>query len=154
MKKLLLIFTSILLIICSPISKICFAANNENPAMLNDPPALQNIIARLMIKDIQKAVDNYYLEYLFNSPQIEVYEHKSSTKVLDIGYDSNNNLYLITIEVHPYIGAHNTIGHDRITFEISGSANVKVREFKHIKSFELVPWLKDELKKPFPADTY
>lgn len=152
MKKQLLLFLSVLLVMCFPVSNICFAASYNEPALTDNPAILQNIIARLMINDIQKAVDDYYLEYLTGSPQIEVYAPKSSTKIASVSFDSGNNLYIVTVEVEPYVGAHNPIGRDRIEFEIFGAGKSKVRSFKHLESFEIVPWLKDLQKKPFPKN--
>lgn len=128
------------------ISNICFAAN-PNPVLLNNPEGLQNVIARLIIEDIQKVVDDYYSEFLFSPPQIEVYESKSATKITDINFDTENNIYVITLEVKPYVGAHNTIGHDRIIFEIDGAGNVKFQKFQHLKSFDFPPWLTDNIRK-------
>lgn len=133
-----------------PVSNICFAA--EIPSLKDDPAILQNVIGRLMIQDIQKAVDDYYSDYTDYLPQVEVYSSKSTTKMLNLIYDIDNNVYIAVIEVKPYVTAHNTIGIDWITFEINGAGHIRVKDFKHIKSFEYPPWLNVKLKKPFPPN--
>jgi hypothetical protein len=46
----------------------------------------------------------------------------------------------IMLQVSPYLGAHNSIGTDLITFRIS-SGEVTVEKFEHIKSYPIPPWL-------------
>ncbi|MCR8643286.1 DUF3888 domain-containing protein [Paenibacillus sp. N1-5-1-14] len=41
--------------------------------------------------------------------------------------------FLTTIDVTPSIGAHNTIGKDRFTFEISPIVHVKLIDYAHLK---------------------
>lgn len=45
-------------------------------------------------------------------------------------------IFLIKIQVKPFVGAHNTIGIDNITIKVSPS-ETKVEKFEHIKSFPL-----------------
>ncbi|WP_374989636.1 DUF3888 domain-containing protein (plasmid) [Priestia megaterium] len=55
--------------------------------------------------------------------------------------------FLITIETKPSIGAHNPVGKDRFTFQISSDVpkmdGIKLIEFKHIKSYSIPPHLRD-----------
>ncbi|WP_427127801.1 DUF3888 domain-containing protein (plasmid) [Priestia megaterium] len=55
--------------------------------------------------------------------------------------------FLITIETQPSIGAHNSVGKDRFTFQINPSLSetdaIKLVKFKHIKSYSIPPHLRD-----------
>ena len=50
--------------------------------------------------------------------------------------------FLLKVQVEPFVGAHNTIGIDKITLSIS-PYGTKVEDFKHIKSFSLPPHLQN-----------
>lgn len=154
MKKYLIVLLSAMLVLFLPATNICFATASHNVNLVNDPAVLQNIITRLTLEDVQKAVDDYYSDYTEYLPRVEAYAPISSTKVLEVSYNTNENLYEVIMEVQPYVAAHNVIGQDKITLEINGSGNVKVTKFEHIKSFEYPPWLNQKLKKPFPKNSY
>lgn len=49
--------------------------------------------------------------------------------------------FLIKMQIWPFVGAHNTIGIDKITIRINPS-ETKVEQFEHIKSFSIPPHLK------------
>jgi hypothetical protein len=55
--------------------------------------------------------------------------------------------FLITIEAKPSIGAHNSVGKDRFTFQITPDVpkmnGIKLIEFKHIKSYSIPLHLRD-----------
>lgn len=50
---------------------------------------------------------------------------------------------LITFKTKPYLGAHNTIGIDEITFQASYTGNTSLIEYKHIQRFDLPKHLQD-----------
>ncbi|WP_061860381.1 DUF3888 domain-containing protein [Priestia megaterium] len=56
-------------------------------------------------------------------------------------------VFLITIETEPSIGAHNSVGKDRFTFQISplvpNMKGIKLMKFKHIKTYSIPPHLRD-----------
>ncbi len=87
---------------------------------------------------IDKAVDNYYEKNLGYSPGVAPWQ----TDVLSIerpnGY--RTFLFIVKLEVKPYLGAHNSIGVDHITIKVS-SGEVKVEKFEHIKDYPIPPCL-------------
>lgn len=54
-------------------------------------------------------------------------------------------IFLIKIQVKPFVGAHNTIGIDNITIKVS-PGETKVERFEHVKSFPLPSYLKESYK--------
>lgn len=154
MKKFLILTITLLVALCFAFSTVCFATSYEKPPLDEDPAILQNVICRLMMDDIQKAVEDYYSQYTDYLPTVEVYAPTSSTKITSLTYKASDNSYTVKIEVQPYVTAHNVVGQEEITFEIDASGNVKMVDYHHIKSFEYPPWLDVKLKKPFPENTY
>lgn len=90
----------------------------------------KDIIARLIEPYISKEIEKYYgRQYMYDL---------WSMKFLRIdrpnGYRSF--AFTITVEVQPFIGAHNTIGIDEMTIRIEGEIPT-IENFKHIKSFPI-----------------
>lgn len=98
----------------------------------------KDIIVTLIYPYIRDEVEKQYgqsLQYdLFDVKflKIERNEYRS--------YD-----FTIKLEIRPFVGAHNTAGIDNITMRIS-PMKTEVKEFKHIKSFEVAPHLKEYYK--------
>jgi hypothetical protein len=95
----------------------------------------KDIIASLITPYISKSVQGYYgHQYLFDL---------SSIKFLRIerpmGYRSF--LFIIKVQIMPFIGAHNVIGIDNVTIRIEGQ-NTKVEKFEHIKNFPIPEYLR------------
>ncbi len=95
------------------------------------------------LSDIQAAVDLHYADYYTTAPVVAYYV----IEVKDICSDQkeNSSIY-IKFHVMPYIGAHNTVGEDEITFMASYTGDVKLENYNHIKDYELPEHLKS-LKK-------
>jgi hypothetical protein len=55
--------------------------------------------------------------------------------------------FLITLEVRPYIGPHDTVGIDHITFKVRVNGEVTLEKFEHIKSFPIPQNLQGIIKK-------
>lgn len=106
----------------------------------------RDVITSLLVPYIQKEVNNYYKEYLTESPMIFAYSVDiiSAKRKYETGY-------LIELEViaHPYVGAHNTVGDERLIIETGGLGSVEVKKFEHIKSYPLPPHLQNIIKKPY-----
>ena len=47
----------------------------------------------------------------------------------------------------PYVGPHNSVGIDDITFKVNASGEVLMEKFEHIKSFDIAPNYKNIIKK-------
>ncbi|MBU3176848.1 DUF3888 domain-containing protein [Clostridium estertheticum] len=58
-------------------------------------------------------------------------------------------VFVIKMDVIPYVGPHLGVGVDRITITIDENAEAKVTKFEHIKSYylELPPNYQDIIKK-------
>lgn len=94
---------------------------------------------------IIEASDDFYDEYYTIAPIVNYY----SVFVKKI-YSDNRNSY-ITFKSEPYLGPHDTIGIDEITFSADYLGNVKVERFNHIISYHLPDNLKDLEKKRVPG---
>lgn len=89
----------------------------------------QDIFFTLLRPYISKAIVDYYgKSYNFDN---------WSTDILSVERPNGNRteLFIIKLQVNPYIGAHNTVGTDNITFIVSAGGNVKIEKFEHIKSY-------------------
>jgi hypothetical protein len=94
----------------------------------------KDIIASLIAPYIDKEIEKYYgRQYLYDL---------WSMKFLRIDRPNGYRTFVftITVEVHPFIGAHNTVGIDEMTIKIEGE-NPTVENFKHIKSFPIPKYL-------------
>jgi hypothetical protein len=90
----------------------------------------QDIFVTMLLPYIDKEVEKYYGEPFLVAP----YEVDVISINRPHGY--RTFIFEITLQLMPYEGAHNSVGLDQITLEVS-SRNVKVIEFKHLKSYDL-----------------
>ncbi len=94
----------------------------------------KDVIASLIAPYISKAIENYYHDqYLYDLGRVKFLQIERPS-----GYRSF--IFIIKVQVQPFIGAHNTIGVDNITIKIEGG-NPTVENFEHIKSFQIPPHL-------------
>lgn len=91
---------------------------------------------------IERAIGDYYSQFSI-SPM-------AGPAVVDIlsiervnGYQF---LFLVKLEVMPFIGPHIAVGVDRLTISMGTGGEVRIEKFEHIKSFELPPELKTTTK--------
>lgn len=106
----------------------------------------RDVVLSLLIPYMQKEIDNYYKEYLTESPTIAPY----SVDIISAKRKSGVG-YLIEIEViaHPYVGPHDPVGDDRMIIETGAFGSVEIKKFEHIKSYTL-PWnWQHIIKKPY-----
>lgn len=94
----------------------------------------EDVILSLLVPYMQKEINNYYKEYLTDLPTIAPY-------TVDIVNVKRISGYRIQLEViaHPYVGPHDTVGDDRMIIETGAFGSVEIKNFEHIKSYEL-PW--------------
>ena len=118
----------------------CYPVNANEEIEHDNLSNLNDIVLKLLVPQIQTTVDDFYSPYLTTSPIVVYY----MAKIVEI---KNNEL---SIEVFPYVGAHNSVGKDRITFDISNAGQVTLKSFIHIKSYALPPHLQSRIKKPLP----
>jgi hypothetical protein len=66
--------------------------------------------------------------------------HLDLSKILWVNQHSLTPfVFVIKVEVAPYIGPHNAVGIDHITFNVNPSGDVKLEKYEHIKSYEIQP---------------
>lgn len=154
MKKF--VFVISLLAVITSFSTPCSAYELviKEPPKIDQPQLTENskeiiyrdVITSLLVPYIQKEINNYYKEYLTESPMIFAYsvDIVSAKRKYKTGY-------LIELEViaHPYVGAHNTVGDERLIIETGGLGSVEIKKFEHIKSYPLPPHLQHIIKKPY-----
>lgn len=98
----------------------------------------KDIIATLIEPYITKEIEEHYgKKYQYDLFGLEFLKIERPN-----GYRSFS--FIIVIEVRPFIGAHNTLGIDEITIKIE-PGEVKVEKFKHLKSFPIPDYLKQEV---------
>lgn len=88
---------------------------------------------------IQEAVNNYYEMHTGYSPKVD----PCDPKIIYIGRPNGYRKFgfEIMLQVSPYLGAHNSIGTDLITFNVSSMGDVTIQKFEHIKDYPIPPWL-------------
>lgn len=98
----------------------------------------KDIIATFIEPYITKEIEKYYGKaYMYDLFDMEFLKIERPN-----GYRSFS--FIVTVEVRPFIGAHNTLGVDDIIIKIE-AGEVKVEKFKHIKSFPIPDYLKQEV---------
>ncbi len=143
MKRNIYIFILILAISLSPM--VCLGKENIleiNTQYVNyeipEPKAhsieetYQDIIMTLLAPHIIREVEKYYGK----DAEIDLF----SIKVLEAKrtVEHRGFKFKLKIQVDPFIGPHNTIGVDNLTFIIQPSG-VKLEKFEHIKSLIEIP---------------
>lgn len=120
--------------------KISKLPENSKEAIYRD------VSISLLIPHIQKEINNYYKDYLTELPIVFPY----SVDIVS-AKRKNGSGYLIELEViaHPFVGAINTVGDDRMIIETGAFGSVEIKKFEHIKSYPL-PWnWQHIIKKPY-----
>ncbi len=137
----------------SKLSTSIFSKENVLNIMQDQNKGIQSdsnmALINTYLKSIQDASDDFYDEYFTISPRIDYY----NVSVKEISLDNPTNpTSLITFISEPFVGPHDTVGTDEITFLVDYLGNIKLKEFKHIKSYSLPDNLKGLVKKPIPGD--
>ena len=120
----------------------------EQPKLTENSKGIiyRDMVISLLVPYMQKEINNYYKEYLFELPIIFPY----SVDIVNVEREGGSG-YLIKLEViaHPFVGPINTVGDDRIIIETGAFGSVEIKEFEHIKSYPL-PWnYQHIIKKPY-----
>ncbi|WP_250227341.1 DUF3888 domain-containing protein [Anaeropeptidivorans aminofermentans] len=143
---LLLILLDVILIFClfvkTNIEAVMTASIVETS---NTREKYNQLLVNTYLTKIEEASNDFYDEYYTTSPIINYY----SVFVKDI--TSNNTTYYVTFISEPYLGPHDTIGIDEITFSADYLGNVKPEKFNHIISYKLPDNLKELEKKRVPG---
>ncbi len=133
---------------------VVFSCNSPVYAQLNhlDPPKdskelkIQDILILLLGEEIEKAVNNYYSNYLTELPSVYPYQVDIVNVERVEGFPSFH--FLLTLELTPVVGPHIAVGKDRLTFEIAPiiPGDVKLIKFEHLETHELPPHWKGIIK--------
>ena len=149
MKKILFGISFLVGIVSFTTERSAYELFKKEPTQLTENSKeiiYRDVITSLLVPYIQKEVNNYYKEYLTEAPMIFAYSVDiiSAKRQYETGY-------LIELEViaHPYVGAHNTVGDERLIIETGGLGSVEVKKFEHIKSYPLPPHLQNIIKKAY-----
>lgn len=90
----------------------------------------KDIIASLIFPYIPIEIEKYYgQQYLYDLWNMKFLQ-------IDRPHGYRSFIFVIKVEIQPFIGAHNTIGIDDITIRIEGG-NTTVEKFEHLKSFQI-----------------
>ncbi|MDF2821418.1 MAG: hypothetical protein K0R15_1859 [Clostridiales bacterium] len=94
---------------------------------------------------ISEASENFYDEYYTINPVVNYY----SITVKE--FLSDARISLVTFTSNPYLGPHESIGIDEITFSADYIGHVQLEKFDHIISYHLPENLKSLEKKRAPG---
>lgn len=114
------------------------------PVLQESKPLENTALVRLFIDAIQEQSNLFYEPYYTVNPTIVDYW----TTVKSI--EENGPQIYVTFSTLPYIGPHDTIGEDEITFSINRSGEIAMVDFKHLKSYSLPDNLKSIEKGALP----
>lgn len=106
----------------------------ETPSKGSLEELYRDVFMTLLSPYIQEAVNDYYEENMGYSPYIALWQPDILSIERPDGY--RTFMFVIKLEVTPYLGAHYPVGVDHITIRIS-SGEVKVEKFEHIKSYPI-----------------
>ena len=133
------IFALILTLIVIPsstnaLAKTIYATSGFDVSTHSKEELYQDIYNTLLDPYIQNAIDAFYKKPV----SYDLFGIKTLQITRPQGYRTFT--FIIKIQLLPFVGAHNSIGMDNITFEIS-PGEVKLIKFEHIKDFPIPPYL-------------
>ena len=144
MKKSIIIAVVLLMLIgLTPV----YAISAEGPAESPSEDVYRELCLKLISPYVDKAVNNYYDEYLTYLPREDTWDYRVlSLETPHPGY----YYYTVKLEVLPYVGPHLTVGRDHITLKIDNRGAVEIVLFEHLESHELPPYYENIIKKKLP----
>lgn len=128
-------------------SQTQYISNNSQTLIEEQNEELyKNLFITLLYPHVEKAIHDYYDEYMTYLPGEAPYSYKflSIEKTPGLNYS-----YVIKLEVQPYVGPHLSVGVDHITLKID-LGKVTVERYEHLKSYELPPYYQGIFKKKLP----
>lgn len=151
---LLLLFCDVILICCLYVKRNLYQDKVMTTASMQSSDK-QNKYNQLLLNTyltrIMEASDDFYEEYYTSSPIVNYY----SVTVKEILSDKRDKrVSFVTFTSNPYIGPHDSVGIDEITFSADYFGNVKLENFNHIISYSLPDNLKSLEKKKVPGKYY
>ncbi len=129
-----------------------FYKSNREEVMLTSKIEISNIeekynqlLVNTYLTHIKEASNNFYAKYYTTPPIVNYYS------VFLKSITSDNDTYYVTFTSKPYLGPHDTIGIDEITFTADWHGSVKLDKFNHLISYHLPDNLKDLEKIKVPG---
>lgn len=107
-----------------------------------------SLLVNTYLTRIIEASDEFYKEYYAILPIVNYYSIQVKA------YLSDSRLSQITFTSLPYLGPHDTIGIDEITFTADYLGNVELKSFEHLESYHLPDNLRNLELKEFPEHYY
>ena len=118
----------------------CYAQTiNLYPTEDSKELMVKDILMLLLGEEIEKAVNDYYSEYLTETPLVYPYQVDIVNVERVGGFRTFH--FLITLETTPVVGPHISVGKDRLTLEIDPTipGQIKLKKFEHLETHELPP---------------
>ncbi len=143
MKKI--VFLVILVIFCVILSCIFYRKSVPCSSNTIERNKYDQAIINTYLDKISSASNDFYDEYYTKLPSVMYY----TVSIKDIVSEKSNSI--ITFNSYPYLGPHDTIGIDEITFVADYMGNVKLQSFNHIVSYHLPDNLRYLEKKIIPG---
>lgn len=113
----------------------------------------ETAIINTYFERIHDASIDFYDEYFTIEPRTDYYTITVKEITSEGQKDGTNNpTSLITFVCEPFVGPHDSIGRDEITFSADYTGVIELKEFKHIKSYTLPDNLKGLVKKKIPGE--
>ncbi|MFD0698141.1 DUF3888 domain-containing protein [Paenibacillus sp. GCM10027628] len=125
--KVLLFF---MLLLCVPFQTYASQSNEESTN--------RDLILTLLTPYISKEIEKYYDKTLKYPP---TYAPWFGTEITVKRTEPRRFEFLVTVKAEPYVGAHNSVGVDEITFLVSVTDGVKTIKYVHLKDYKLPPHL-------------
>lgn len=121
------------------------SSNTIYETKLQNTSSYDAALVNTFLDAIKDATVAFYADKYTIPPVVSYYSISlQSIKPKDITSPASH--ILMTFKTKPYLGAHNTIGIDEITFQASYTGETSLIEYKHIQSFDLPKHLQDLLK--------
>ena len=143
MKKI--VFLVIFVIFCVILSCIFYRKSVPCSSNTIERNKYDQAIINTYLDKIKSASNDFYNEYYAKLPSVMYY----TVSIKDIVSEKSNSI--ITFNSYPYLGPHDTIGIDEITFVADYMGNVKLQSFNHIVSYHLPDNLRYLEKKIIPG---
>ena len=122
----------------------CNNAEKAVSAAFEEQPVSEKLLVSLFLDNIQEQCNLFYMPYYTIAPTVAYY----FTTVKEI--KETQTSVFITFTVLPYIGPHDTIGMDEITFSVDHAGEITMEKFKHLKNDTLPDNLKQIGKGTLP----
>jgi hypothetical protein len=151
-KKRLLIFFCLLLI-TAIVEPVMLPTKTQAETIYMPPEKsreelYQDIFISLILPKIDERVAKYYKNVLTKPPM--VYPYMVYIENAERIGDYRSFEFLLTVKVYPVVGPHIEVGQDRLKIYVAGSGQVQIKNFQHIKDYELPDHWKNIKKQPAP----